>query len=204
TSGDATRVELAARAPGPVWALGPEKDAPLYAGLSLATAGPEAAAFICCTGPVHDDRETAEDYRAPLAAAAARDLLMLCANPDRVVQFGDRLLVCGGALADLYAALGGRVLMAGKPFAPIYTLALAEAERLAGAPLDRARVLCIGDGLPTDVKGANDQGLDLMFVAAGIHAGDALAADGALDPAGVEALLAAEGLHARYALPRLV
>ena len=129
---------------------------------------------------------------------------MVCANPDRVVQRGDRMVMCGGALADLYETLGGRVLMAGKPFAPIYGLARAQAARLAGRPLDDARLLCVGDGLATDVKGANAQGLDLLFVAAGIHGAEALDAQGALDPARTAALLAAQGLHARYALPRLV
>jgi HAD superfamily hydrolase (TIGR01459 family) len=205
TSGDATRAALIEHAPGPVWALGPARDAVLYAGLDLAfAAGPDDAAFICCTGPVDDTRETPDDYRDALGRAAARDLLMVCANPDRVVQRGDQLIYCGGALADLYEALGGRVLMAGKPYAPIYALALSEAERRLGRPLDRARTLCIGDGLRTDVAGANREALDLLFVAAGIHAADALGPDGALDPSRTADLLADEGLHARFALPRLV
>ena len=205
TSGDATRAELSARAPGPVWAIGPERDGVLYEGLGLAFAGPGEAAFVCCTGLVDDERETPDDYRAALAVAAGRGLAMICANPDRVVQRGDRLIPCGGALADVYAELGGgEVVMAGKPFAPIYALALAEAERLAGRPLDPARVLCIGDGLPTDVAGANARGLDLLFVAGGIHAAEVLGADGRLDPALTAALLGAAGAHARYALPRLV
>ncbi len=205
TSGDATRAELAARAPGPVWAIGPERDGVLYAGLDLHFArGPDDAAFICCTGPVDDTRETPDDYRDALGRAAARDLLMVCANPDRVVQRGEQLIFCGGALADLYETLGGRVLMAGKPYAPIYTLALAEVGRRLGRTLDRARVLCIGDGLRTDVAGANREDLDLLFIAAGIHAADALGPEGALDPARTADLLADEGLAARYALPRLV
>ena len=205
TSGDATRAALAERAPGPVLAIGPARDGPLYDGLGLAfAAAPEAAAFLCCTGLVDDEVETAEDYRGLLARAASRDLLLVCANPDRVVHRGARLIPCAGALADLYAALGGRVLMAGKPHAPIYALALAQAERARGAPLDRARVLCIGDGLQTDAAGAAAQGLDLLFVAAGIHGAQALDAAGALDAAAVEAMLATAGLHARYALPRLL
>jgi len=82
---------------------------------------------------------------------------MICANPDIVVQRGDKLIYCGGALAQLYAQLGGEVFMAGKPHAPIYDLCLTEAERLLNRPVDRRRVLCIGDGLATDIKGANDQ-----------------------------------------------
>jgi HAD superfamily hydrolase (TIGR01459 family) len=203
SSGDATRALLAERAPGPAWAIGPERDWPLYAGLDLAFAGPEEAAFISCTGPVDDERETPNDYRERLSLCAARGLEMICANPDRVVQRGDRLVFCGGALADLYAGLGGPVLMAGKPYAPIYDLALAEAEARLGAPVRRERVLCIGDGITTDVRGATDQGLDCLFVAAGIHGTQALGADGRLDPVKAAALLASEGGQARYATAAL-
>jgi HAD superfamily hydrolase (TIGR01459 family) len=204
TSGDATRALLAARAPGPAWALGPERDGALYAGLGLTFAGPEQAAFIACTGPEDDTRETPEDYRERLALAASRGLTMICANPDRVVRRGDALIYCGGALADLYATLGGPVVMAGKPFAPIYDLALIEAAALRGGTLDKARVLCVGDGVATDVKGAADQGLDCLFIAAGIHGGEAMSGSGRLDPVLTGAILAKEGAKARWAMSELV
>jgi HAD superfamily hydrolase (TIGR01459 family) len=203
SSGDATRALLAERAPGPAWTIGPDRDWPLYEGLDLTFAGPETAAFVSCTGPVDDERETPEDYRDRLAVCAARNLEMICANPDRVVQRGDKLVYCGGAIADLYADLGGRVLMAGKPFAPIYDLAIAEAGRLLGRPVDRKRVLCIGDGVATDVKGAMDQGLDCLFIAAGIHGTQALGAGGRLDAAKAQALLTQERAQARFAAPAL-
>ena len=200
TSGDATRVELARRAPGPVWVIGPERDGPLYDGLGLDSAhGAADAAFISVTGPVDDETETPEDYRERLAAGVARDLEMICANPDRVVQRGDRLIHCGGALADVYEDLGGRVTMAGKPFEPIYDLALAEGERLLGRPVDRARVLCIGDGVVTDVLGAANQKLDCLFIARGIHGDAARGPDGRIDPARAGDLLKAESTFARYA-----
>jgi HAD superfamily hydrolase (TIGR01459 family) len=201
TSGDATRALLHARAPGPAWRIGPERDNVLYEGLGLQFSGPEDAAFIACTGPVNDDWETPEDYRQSLSAAAARGLTMICANPDRRVHRGDRLVYCGGALADLYGALGGEVIMAGKPHRPIYDLCLADAERLLGRAGGRA--LCIGDGLPTDVKGAQDQGLDCLFVAGGLHAVDTAGADGRMDPDKVGAILAGEGLSAAYAMTTL-
>ena len=203
TSGDATRELLSRFAPGPAWALGPERDRPLYEGLGLDFAAPEDAAFIACTGPVDDEAETPEHYRARLAACAARGLTMICANPDRVVQRGERLIYCGGALAELYASLGGPVLMAGKPFAPIYELALAEAARHLGRPLDRRRVLCVGDGLPTDVRGAVDQGLDCLFIAAGIHRAEVSGDDGRLSPDLAAARLGADGLTARYLMAEL-
>jgi HAD superfamily hydrolase (TIGR01459 family) len=202
SSGDATRVLLAERAPGPAWKIGPDRDAALYEGLGLEFSEPDAATFISCTGPNDDETETPEDYRERLAAGARRGLTMICANPDRVVQRGDRLIYCGGALADLYAALDGPVVMAGKPYAAIYDLAVTEATALLGRPLERSRILCIGDGMPTDVKGAADQGLDCLFIAAGIHGAEAIR-NGKLDPVLTGAMLAGEGLRAAYAMAEL-
>lgn len=203
TSGDATRALLAERAPGPVCKLGPERDWPLYAGLPLQAADMATAAFICCTGPFDDETDEPEDYRADFAAAVARGLEFICANPDIVVQRGDTLIYCAGALAQLYESLGGRVLMAGKPYPAIYDLALDEARGRLGRPPERARVLCVGDGLPTDIRGANAQGLDALFVAGGIHGAEAVG-PGGLNPAVVTDLLRQEGLHARFALTDLV
>lgn len=203
TSGDATRALLAERAPGPVWKIGTPFEDSLYEGLPLDFAPAEDAAVICVTHLRDDATETPEDYRALFEAPAARGLPMICANPDRVVHRGDQLVWCGGALAELYARMGGEVLMAGKPYAPIYDLALAQAEQALGRPLQRARVLCVGDGLPTDVAGANAQGLDVLFIAAGIHGAEALADDG-LDVAGAQALLREAGLTATWAMPELV
>ncbi|MGI9170602.1 MAG: TIGR01459 family HAD-type hydrolase [Caulobacteraceae bacterium] len=202
TSGDVTRDLLAARAPGPAWRIGPERDAPLYDGLGLAFAGLEDAAFIAGTGPNHDETETPEDYRADLARAAARGLEMVCANPDRVVQRGETLIYCAGALAALYQELGGRVTMAGKPFAPIYDLCLARAEAHLGRPPDRRRVLVVGDGIATDLAGADRQVLDALFIASGIHGAD-LGGAGGLDMAAVEAMLAGEGARAAFAMADL-
>ena len=202
SSGDATRILLGGRAPGPAWAIGPEKDASLYEGLDLAFAGPEDAAFISCTGPYDDDVEGPDDYEDRFKVALARKLPMICANPDIVVQKGDRLIYCGGALAQRYEEMGGEVIMAGKPHAPIYDLCLTEAQMLLGRPLDRARVLCIGDAVATDAKGANDQGLDVLFVASGIHGAETIGPDG-VDAAAVETLLAKDGARATYAIADL-
>lgn len=204
TSGDATRGLLAERAPGPVWTVGPERAGGLYADLGLSFSDADGAAFISVTGPYNEDVEGPEDYRERFTDPAKRGLPMICANPDRVVQHGDRLIYCGGALADVYKELGGEVLMAGKPYAPIYDLSLAEAGRLLGRDVDPRRVLCIGDGLHTDVQGAEDRGFDCLFIAKGIHGESALGPDGRLSAPAVDALLAAEGVKARYAMADLV
>jgi HAD superfamily hydrolase (TIGR01459 family) len=203
TSGDATRLLLADRAPGPIWAIGPERDAPLYEGLGLAFTEPEDAALISVTGPYDDEAEEPADYRERFVRCVARDLELICANPDIVVQRGDKLIYCGGALAQLYESLGGRVTMAGKPFQSIYDLSLAEAEVRLSRPVDRSRVLCIGDGLPTDVRGANARGLDILFVANGIHGAETVTPSG-LNMAVVNDLLRQEALQANWAMADLV
>jgi HAD superfamily hydrolase (TIGR01459 family) len=203
TSGDVTRVLLAERAPGPAYKIGPSRDAPLYAGTGVRFAPLEEAAFIALTGPNDDEVETPEDYRAVLTEAAARRLPMICANPDKIVQRGSRLIYCGGALAELYQTLGGAVIMAGKPHPPIYRAALAKAAELAGTPIDPSRVLAIGDGVATDITGANAQSLDALFIAAGIHGAETRDAGGGLDAAAAERLLADSGVHAAYAMDAL-
>ncbi len=204
TSGDATRAEIATRAPGPVWAVGPARDAALYEGLGVEfLETPEGAAFVCCTGPFDDEIDEPEDYRSRFEVCVARGLPMICANPDKVVRRGDKMIYCAGALADLYAALGGAVIMAGKPHAPIYRVALQAAAAALGRVVDPRRILAIGDALATDVRGANGQGLDCLFVAAGIDAAQTLGPDGLIDAARLEALLIREGASAACAIPEL-
>ncbi|HZZ31719.1 MAG TPA: TIGR01459 family HAD-type hydrolase [Phenylobacterium sp.] len=203
TSGDATRVLLAARAPGPAWLIGVDRDAPLYEGLGLETSDLSGASFISVTGPYDDENDEPADYRDRFLEAAGRDLEMVCANPDLVVQRGSKLIYCGGALAQLYESLGGRVAMAGKPYAAIYELSLAKAAGTLGRPVDPARVLCIGDGLPTDIRGANARGLDVLFVASGIHGAETIGPQG-MNAAAVADLLRQDGLSATYAIADLV
>jgi len=197
TSGDAIRAELARRAPGPMYKIGPAGDESLWEGLGLSFAPFEAARFVGISGLFDEARETPADYADLLTQARARDMEMLCANPDIVVRVGERLIWCAGAVARDYAALGGRVVMAGKPHAPIYDLAFAELGAVA-----RGRILAIGDGVGTDLMGANAQGIDALFIASGMH-GEALMSDGALDVTKVAAALAAEGARARYVMTGL-
>lgn len=203
TSGDAIREELRRRAPGPMYKIGPAYDAELWEGLGLDLAPLETAAFVGVSGLNDEGRETPVDYAAILAAAKARDLDLVCANPDLVVRVGDRMIHCAGALAQAYTAIGGRVVMAGKPCGPIYRLAYARLEALMGRSLPRNRLLAIGDGLGTDVLGANREGLDVLFIAGGMHGAGLLKADGAPDLAAVTQALDAEGAHATYVAAEL-
>jgi len=204
TSGDATAAELKAREGQYAFRLGPEKDDPLYEGLTMAFSDLEDAEYIICTGLIDDARDRPEDYRSMLAEAKARDLPMVCANPDVIVKFGDRTLWCAGALAQIYRELGGRVILTGKPHRPIYQRAYEALATIAGRTIEKKRILAVGDGLGTDIAGANAQGLDAVFVADGIHGDGARGASGALDADALEALFEREGRRAVGALERLV
>jgi HAD superfamily hydrolase (TIGR01459 family) len=170
SSGDVTRNELRKHAGQSMFHIGPERDRSIYSGLNLRFASLEEADFVICSGLDDDDVETPEDYRARLELMLKRKLFMVCGNPDMVVERGDRLVYCAGAIAELYATMGGEVLYAGKPYRPIYDLALEKAAAAAGRAVDRKRVLAIGDSIRTDLKGAHTAGVDFLFVTAGIHA----------------------------------
>jgi HAD superfamily hydrolase (TIGR01459 family) len=171
SSGDVTRSIVASRLPQTVFHLGPQRDLSIFEGLDVTFAPLESADYVVCSGLFDDTVETPDSYRDMLAAMRSRALFMVCANPDIVVERGDALVYCAGALADAYAALGGEALYCGKPHAPIYDAALATAAaRRGGAAPSRRRVLAIGDSVRTDLKGAAAFGIDYMFVTSGIHA----------------------------------
>jgi HAD superfamily hydrolase (TIGR01459 family) len=170
SSGDVTRAVVARRAGERVFHLGPERDLPTYEGLGVEVVPVERADFVVCSGLFDDTRETPQDYRDLIETMRARKLFMVCANPDVVVERGEHLVYCAGAIADLYAAAGGEVLYAGKPYRPIYEQAMALVQTLRGRAVEAGRVLAIGDSVRTDLKGAAGFGIDCLFVTAGIHA----------------------------------
>ena len=168
TSGDVTQVLMKLHGGGRVFHLGAARDHSIYDGTGVTRVPLEEAHAVLCTGLFDDLNDQLSDYDRLLDEMKDRGLTMICANPDKIVKKGERILYCAGKLAELYAARGGEVLMAGKPFAPIYDLALAEACRITGREIDRAEVLAIGDGPETDIRGAADYGLDALLVAEGV------------------------------------
>ena len=169
TSGDATINELARRAPGPAFKLGPERDDPLYEGLELHFSDLEDAVFISCTGLFEDDHETPDDYTDLLSKAREQSLPLVCANPDIKVRRGDAEIYCGGALAQKYEDMGGEVIYAGKPHKPIYRLCRAWLDDIMGYSVPNDRVLCIGDNVHTDLAGAQNEDYDCYFIQDGLH-----------------------------------
>lgn len=172
TAGDVTRAVIMQRPGQSVFHLGPPRDLPIYEALDVRLLDADRADYVVCSGLFDDTSETPEDYRAMLERMKARGLFMLCANPDVVVERGNELVYCAGALADLYQSMDGDVLYAGKPYLPIYQRTLAQAQTLRGGEVPLHRVLAIGDSVRTDLTGAAALGVDFLFLTAGIHAGE--------------------------------
>jgi HAD superfamily hydrolase (TIGR01459 family) len=202
SSGDVTHGIVERRSNQRVFHLGPERDLSIFAGLNVTLAPAETADYVVCSGLFDDTRETPEDYRDLLATMRARSLFMVCANPDIVVERGDELVYCAGAIADAYAAIGGEVLFCGKPYAPIYEAALGKAAALRGNATPIARVLAIGDSVRTDLMGAASFGLDCLFVVSGLHAEEA-GGRGAPELSGLKATFAAAGAAPKAITRRL-
>jgi HAD superfamily hydrolase (TIGR01459 family) len=181
-----------------VYHLGPDRDGGVLGGLDIERVEVAEAEVVLCTGLYDDTTESAESYTGLFEEMKARNLTMLCANPDIVVQRGDRLIWCAGALAQAYEKLGGAVIYYGKPHLPIYEATLAAARKAAGR--DIARPLAIGDGADTDILGANRAGIEALFVAQGIHAAQL----GELTAEGLAQLFAVPEAHPKWAMRALV
>jgi HAD superfamily hydrolase (TIGR01459 family) len=200
TSGDVTR-HLIAEGPKKVFLLGPERDMPLFDGLDVEVVSADEAEAIVCTGFFDDEKEVPEDYTDMLKAWVARDVPFICANPDLVVERGHKIIPCAGAVAAYYEQLGGKTRIAGKPNFPIYEASLAAAREARGE-FDKSKVLAIGDGMPTDVRGALSQGLDLLYISAGIHVAE-YTVNGETDEAILQAWLKSENAAPKFWMPRL-
>lgn len=181
SSGDAAQHALITGAVGRrVYHIGAAKDEPFFTTFAddlqetlkreqpIVKVPLSEAKGIVCTGLFDDLTETPDDYRAQLLLSKTKGLTMLCANPDIIVDYGDKRLYCAGALAQAYENMGGKALYFGKPHPPIYDLA----NRRLIALTDQAdpRILCIGDGISTDIQGGQSEGLDTLFVTGGIAA----------------------------------
>lgn len=208
-SGDATQEALLTGAAGrKVWHLGPDKDEDLFTEIPdwlrdqppVQRVALDQAQGIVCTGPFDEFNDQPDDYRARFLLAKTMGLPMLCANPDLVVDVGDRRIPCAGALAQLYDQMGGQVMSFGKPHPPIYDLARRRlAER--GVTYDNEQILAIGDGILTDIPGARAEGIDALFVTGGLESHRF--GHGQPDPAALSAWLAEVGETPAFAIDKL-
>lgn len=175
SSGDVTRAALAARDPHVFASLSPmprvfhHGDAsyvPWLYELSLSMVDDVADAELVVASGAPGGRRALDDARALLAPAVARGVSMVCTNPDRVIPSAAGPGIGPGAVAKVFADLGGRVVAYGKPHAAMYREAL---RRLGG----QRRVVAVGDMLETDVRGARAAGIAVAMVTeTGAHAGE--------------------------------
>lgn len=182
--------------------IGAPKDEPFFEGLDVARVPIDEAESIVCTG-LHDDMtETPEDYADVLREGRLRGLRMLCANPDITVDVGEKRIYCAGALAQAYEEIGGEAVTLGKPKPPIYDAArrmLAE----IGREVEDDRILCVGDGIHTDIAGGAAEDLDTLFVTGGLAAPELGPDAENPDPALLEEYLARHALTPTAAIGRL-
>ena len=183
--------------------LGPDRDLPMLTDAGLAPTPEEDADAVLCTGLVDEWTEEIGDYADLLGRFRIRNLPLLCANPDIVVDRGARRFWCAGALARAYGEIGGAVLYFGKPHRPIYDRALEVVAETAGRDVPNARILAIGDGPATDVKGGCDYGIDTLFVTGGLALGELGPDPETPDPTLLQAYLAGQNLTPKYAIGRL-
>ncbi len=204
TSGDVARQMIAARPGERARFQGPERDYTLLAGLDAPLSGPGEADYIICTGFDDDETQSPADYAGELAVMARRGLTMICANPDLVVERGDKLIPCAGLMAQAYEKLGGKTIYPGKPHAGIYQQALAIAGQLRNAPVAASRVMGVGDAIRTDIAGAKGQGLASLMVMRGIHTAEIFDAAGAVLQSQLPGWFASQDAQPTYALADLV
>ena len=201
TSGDAVRALMQdmGQQGKKVCHIGPDKDADLIADLEVEFVDENAADAILFSGPYDDTTETPADYADMLARIKARNLPLLCPNPDRIVQYGDQVIYCAGAIAEAYENIGGEVVWVGKPYPMVYARARAMLRDMTG--LETPRLLAIGDGPKTDILGAQAANIDALFIAGGLAGASGADIE---TPEAIAAILAEENTQARYAMRHLV
>ena len=201
TSGDTVRALMGdiGREGKKICHIGPNKDADLVADLPVEFVDEAHADAILFSGMYDDMSETPDDYADMLARFLHAGLPLLCPNPDRTVQFGDKVIYCAGAVAEKYEHMGGEVVWVGKPYPLVYERARALLRDMTG--LESPRLLAIGDGPKTDIPGAEAAGIDALFIGGGLAGASGADIE---TPEAIAAILAAENTFARYAIRHLV
>jgi HAD superfamily hydrolase (TIGR01450 family) len=205
TSGDSARAAMFRGIIGQkVWFMGRPFDEPFFEPIkvvedpvAIERVPLDEAEGIACLGPFDPYADPAVN-RPQFLYAKQKGLKLLCANPDIVVDRGDKREWCAGALAALYEDMGGESLYFGKPHPPIYDLARRRLGELGPLPAD-GRILAIGDGMVTDIRGALGEDLDSLFITGGLAA-EETRTNRQPDPAALEAYVAEVQMMPTYAI----
>ncbi|MDU8943367.1 TIGR01459 family HAD-type hydrolase [Ovoidimarina sediminis] len=208
TSGDSARLAMFKCVVGTrVYHIGEQRDLTFFEPIHLIEDCPTIervplpeAEGIVCTGPFDALADPAVN-RPDFLYAKQKGLKLLCANPDIVVDRGDTREWCAGALAALYSEMGGESLYFGKPYPPVYDLARRRLAELGQSVAD-ARILAVGDGIHTDIKGALGEDIDSLFVTGGLAAAETKTATDP-DQAALDAFVAEAQTQPTYAIGQL-
>ena len=207
TSGDSARAAMFRGVVGSkVWVIGEFADFDFFAPMeviedpvAIQRVPLQDAEGIVCLGP-EDPLADPSVYRPQFLLGKTKGLPLLCANPDIVVDRGEVREWCAGALAALYTEMGGESLYFGKPHPPIYDLARRRLAQIAD--VDGSDILCIGDGIGTDIAGAMGEGMDSLFITGGLAAQETGTAQQP-DPARLGSFLASSNMSPTYAIGML-
>ncbi|MGY3437780.1 MULTISPECIES: TIGR01459 family HAD-type hydrolase [unclassified Marinovum] len=205
TSGDSARAAMFTGAVGKkVFHIGAPSDERFFGPLQLINDPVEIervslheAEGIVCTGPFDAQAEPSV-LRPELLLAKQKDLPLLCANPDIVVDRGETREYCAGAIAALYTEMGGRSLYFGKPHPPVYDLARRRLAEIRPGVGDAA-ILAIGDGPHTDIDGAMGEDIDSLFISGGLAAEETRTKEQP-EPEALKAYLAQEQISPSYTI----
>ncbi|KAI9487746.1 MAG: HAD-like domain-containing protein [Benjaminiella poitrasii] len=124
------------------------------------------------------EKDIRADYQPLLDKCLKRNIPMICANPDVFAPNGInedgtvKLLICPGYIGQMYEEMGGEVLYFGKPYKSIYEYLMKNKAKYSikeGFNEASSKVVCVGDNVATDVKGATEAGLDVIMILGGVH-----------------------------------
>lgn len=203
-SGDAALLSVAAGDWGRrVHHIGAPRDEAFFEAAALERVPLEEAESVIVTGLRDDAAETPDDYRDELREMQLRGLRMLSANPDIHVDVGETRVYCAGALAAAYEKIGGEARSYGKPHPPIYDMGRRLAAEAAGRDVPDDRILCVGDGILTDIAGALAEGLESLFISGGLALERTGGDPERPDPALLDRFLAEHRLSPRWSMGRL-
>tara|TARA_Y100000590_G_scaffold470400_1_gene664550 strand:- start:15553 stop:16425 length:873 start_codon:yes stop_codon:yes gene_type:complete len=169
SSGDLTQDWLSNIEHKPLYHIGPSKDGSIFDSIKVNKVSLEDSHECLCTGFFDEFNETIDNYENILNMLNKRNIVIHCANPDLYVKKGNKTLPCAGLIAESYKKMGGKVVYFGKPYSSIYDFALHKAMNIRNEELKKSDILAIGDGLETDILGANNYGLDCLFIINGVH-----------------------------------
>ena len=139
--------------------IGPPRDFDLFKNIEKNNVlNIEDADYFLCTGLFEDQENNLDYYKKLLSNHTSKK--MICTNPDLIVDRGEEREYCAGSVAKSFEEIKGEVIYFGKPHPPVYNLS---------TNIINKKVLCIGDNLNTDIKGANIQNFDSLLITSGIH-----------------------------------